>query len=98
MNERLAAITHRRAVLVARAAAQRNEIGRAAQHWRAPLAVVDRGADLVRRLRAHPLAILIGVALLVRMGRGRRSAWFGRIWTAWTLYRSLSERLPKVSA
>jgi hypothetical protein len=98
MNERLAAIAHRRAGLVARAAAQRSEIVRVAQHWRTPLALVDRGADLMRTLRAHPLAILIGVALLVRLSRGRRSAWFGRIWTAWTLYRSLSERLPRFSA
>lgn len=98
MNERLAAITHRRAVLVARAAAQRAEIGRSAQRWRAPIDFADRGVDFIRSLRRHPLAILIGVALLVRLSRGRRGAWFGRIWTAWTLYRSLSERLPRFSA
>lgn len=90
MNARLTAITHRRAVLVAQAAAQRTEVGRLAQPWLAPLAFVDRGVDLVRRLRVHPLAILIGVALFVRMRRGRPGAWLGRIWSAWTLYRSLT--------
>lgn len=97
MNARLAAITHRRAVLVAQAAAQRDEIGRLVQRWLTPLAFVDRGVDLVRSLRTHPLAILIGVALVVRLWPGRASAWFGRIWSAWTLYRTLPERWSKFS-
>lgn len=88
-------IARRRAALVARAAAQRDELGRLVGPWRKPLALVDRGIGIVRRLRAHPFAVAAGVALLVGMGRGRLGGWIGRLWAAWQLYASLRSPRPK---
>lgn len=92
MNVRLAAITRRRAALVAQAAAQRNELGRWVQPWEASLGLVDRGIALVRRVRMNPLAFAIGVLLLFRLGSGRWSVWAGRLWTGWQIYQSLRDR------
>lgn len=91
MNARLAEVTRRRAALVAKAAAQREEVGRLTQPWQMPLALADHGIALVRTLRAHPLAIAVGVALLVRMRRIRLGVWIERIWTAWQFYHLLRE-------
>jgi len=91
MNAQLAKITRRRAVLVAQAAAQRKEVGRLTQQWQGPLALADHGIALVRTLRAHPLAITLGLALLVRMQRHRLRVWTERIWAGWQIYRSLRE-------
>jgi hypothetical protein len=85
----LAAIVRRRAALVAQAATQRDELGRLIGPWQKSLAFVDRGIEIVQRLRAHPLAIAAGVALLVWMGRRRLSRWAGRIGVVWQLYSSL---------
>ena len=49
----------------------------------------------MRRARANPLAIAIGLVLLVRMGRGHWSTWAGRLWTGWQLYQSLFDRRSK---
>jgi len=92
MNARLTAITQRRAALVAQAAAQRSDVGRCVQPWRTPLAYADRGIEFVRRVRAHPLALVTGVLLLFRLGRGRLSVWAGRAWTGWQIYQSLQDR------
>lgn len=92
MNAQLTAIARRRAALVAKAAAQRGELGRWLWPWQAPLAFVDRGMELVRRIRAHPLALALGVLLLFRLGSGRWSVWAGRLWTGWQIYQSLHDR------
>lgn len=92
MNARLTTIARRRAALVAQIAAQRTELDRLMQPWRMPLALADRGMALAHRLRAHPLAVAVGVALLTRMGRGRLGVWIGRIWTTWQVYRSLQDQ------
>jgi len=92
MTAPLTEITRRRAALVAQAAAQRKEICQWVQPWQMPVAFVDRGIELVRRVRAHPLAIFMGVLLLFRLGTGRWSVWAGRAWTGWQIYQSLQER------
>ena len=85
----LATIERRRAALVAQAATQRDELGRIIEPWQKPLAVVDRGMEIVHRLRTHPLAIAAGVVLLVWMRRRGLGRWTGRIWAVWQLYSSL---------
>ena len=85
----LAAIVRRRAALVAQAAAQRDELGRLIGPWQKSLALVDRGIEIVQRLRAHPLAIAASLALLAWMGRRSLSRWAGRIGAVWQLYSSL---------
>jgi hypothetical protein len=85
----LAAIARRRAALVVQAAAQRDEIGRIIEPWQKPLALVDRGIEIVQRLRTNPLAIAAGVVFFVWMRRRRFGRWTGPIWAAWQLYSSL---------
>lgn len=92
MNARLTALTRRRAALVAQSAAQRAELGRCVQPWQTPLAFVDRGVELARHVRAHPLALAIGALLLFRSGTSRWSVWAGRLWTGWQIYQSLQDR------
>lgn len=89
MNARLTVIAQRRAALVAQAAAQRREVSACVQAWHKPLAYADRGMALARYVRAHPLALVTGVLLLFRLGRGRVSTWAGRVWTGWRIYQSL---------
>lgn len=92
MKASLTDIKRRRAALVAQAAAQRNELCQWVQPWQTPLAFVDRGIELVRRVRTHPLAVAMGVLLLFRLGTSRWSVWAGRVWTGWQIYQSLQER------
>lgn len=91
MNARLALVRQRRAALVIRSAAQRAEVAQITHPWQAPLSIVDRVSSIVQRVRAHPLAIPIGIALLFSMGRGgsRSALWLGRMWTVWQLFTSL---------
>jgi hypothetical protein len=94
MNPRLTAITRRRAALVARAADQRDEVGRLVDRWHTPLMFVDRGLALVRNIYVRPLALTVGIALLARipgMGGGRLGLWVGRLWTGWRLFHSLRQ-------
>jgi hypothetical protein len=91
MNARLAEVTRRRAALVAQAAAQRREIGCIMQQWQMPLALAEHGIALARTLYTHPLAIAVGIALLVRMRCSRLSTWIERVWIAWQFYWSLRE-------
>jgi len=89
MNPRLALIRQRRAALVVRSAAQRAEVAEIARPWRAPISIADRIMTIIQRVRAHPLAIPMGIAMLFSMGRGRSSIWLSRLWTLWQLFTSL---------
>jgi hypothetical protein len=95
MDTRLTSIRQHRAALQVKVASQRAELARVVQPWRKPLTIVDVGVTLLRRVRANPLAIVIGAVLLVRMGRSHWSTWAGRLWTGWQLYQSLFDRRPK---
>lgn len=92
MNTRLTALSRRRAALVAQSAAQRDELGRCVQPWQTPIAFVDIGMALARRVRAHPLALVIGVLLLFRSRSSRLSLLTSRIWTGWQIFQSLYNR------
>jgi len=95
MNPRLTAIIRRRATLVARTAAQREEVGRLVDNWRTPLTFADKGIALLRSMRAHPLALAVGLALLVRIPGGRLGLWVERMWAGWLVFRSLREQPAK---
>jgi len=91
MDAHLTTIARRRAALIARAAAQRDEVGHLVQPWLTPLSFMDRGAALVRQVRMHPLGIALGVLTLFRLGRRGWSLWAGRLWTGWQLYQSMMQ-------
>ncbi len=86
MNTRLETLLRRRQILVDRAAGQRNELARIVQPWKTPLSIVDRGIEIIRALRSHPLLLGLGVALIMRTGRRNLDALAGRLMAAWQLY------------
>lgn len=52
--------------------------------WRAPLARIDRGLEVLRLVKRNPLLMAGTVFLLVSLRRGGRSGtWLGRGWIAW---------------
>lgn len=89
MNSRLLAIQQHRAALVARAAVQRQGVRELVAAWNGPISLVDRVVAVLRRVRAHPLAIPVGAALLIWLRRSRKWLWAGRLWSAWQLVSSL---------
>jgi len=78
----------RRAYLVALGARQRAEVTRAFEAWAEPIALIDRGIALWNYLRARPLLIAAGTALLVVLKRRRAIKWMPGVIAVWKLYRS----------
>lgn len=82
-------LAERRRQLLARSALLRVRLATDAQVLHGPLAVADRLHQGWRWLKAHPLEVAAGVALLVAW-RPRRVAWLaGRLWAGWRLWRRL---------
>jgi hypothetical protein len=90
VSDQLIEIARRKERLIARAEAQRAAVRAEFRHLQKPLAVVDRGMEVGRFLRAHPLVVgaLVGAVTVFR-GRGLVSM-AGRAWSLWRLWRSLS--------
>ncbi len=83
MNMRIAAIRHRRTLLIARAALQRTQMTQALQPWQRPLAVVDTVAEVVRAFRQHPVFAAVGTSLFISTTPHRWLLWAGRLFTLW---------------
>jgi hypothetical protein len=89
MNQKLTRLAERRRRLVAQAAAQRIALAHDMEPWRARLALVDRGVNVVRYVRRHP-ALLAGAALLLVALRPRYAVkWLQRGWLVWQVGRRL---------
>lgn len=84
MNVRLEAIAARRRLLIAEIAGQRQLLGVDFDPWRAPLARIDRGLEMLRLVKRHPLLMAGTVFLVISLRRGGRTrTWLGRGWVAW---------------
>lgn len=94
-SPQLEQIQQRRAILVARADVQRLDLALNAQAWQKPLALVDRGIALLRRVRKHPATLLLGLVALAFLNRKRpgRLLYFGGM--AWRAWRAQSNTKPK---
>jgi YqjK-like protein len=96
---RLAQIHARRERLLAKAAAQRDEVALLLAPWQAPLAVADRGVAVATYLRAHPSIVLVAVAALVVLSPKRAFRWARRAFSVWRGYRwavgALGRAVPK---
>lgn len=83
MNTRIAAIRHRRALLIARAELQRLQLAQALQPWQKPLAMVDAVAEVVRAVRLYQVFAAVGTSLFMLNTRHRWLLWAGRLFTLW---------------
>jgi hypothetical protein len=89
-RDQLVDIARRKERLIARAEAQRAALRMNFRQLQGPIVVVDRGLEIARFLRAHPLLVAAFVgAFTVFRGRGLLSI-AGRALSAWRLWRSLS--------
>ena len=87
MNRRLAQIYARRERLVAKAAAQRDEVALLLTPWAAPLALADKGVAAATYVRAHPGLVLAAAAALAVLSPKRALRWARRAYTVWRGYR-----------
>lgn len=95
MNSQMLVVKQRRGELLARIAAQREQVAQIGTRWQAPLALADQGLVVVRFLRSHPALVASVVALFVIRRRGAvglmKSGW--RVWKGYRFLTALSERL-----
>lgn len=93
MSERLIQLAERRATLIARAASQREVVARAANSWRKPLSIADRGVAAVRYLKQHP-PLLFGISAAIAVLRPRAAfRWSRRGLVAWRFTRNIRRKL-----
>jgi hypothetical protein len=89
------AVMQRRGELLARIAAQREQMTETGARWQAPLALADQGLAVMRFLRSHPALVAGVVALFMVRRRGVvglvKGGW--RVWKGYRYLTALSERL-----
>jgi YqjK-like protein len=95
MNSQMLAVMQRRGELLARIAAQREQMTETGARWQAPLALADQGLAVMRFLRSHPALVAGVVALFMVRRRGVvglvKGGW--RVWKGYRYLTALSERL-----
>jgi hypothetical protein len=95
-GRRLAQVHTRRERLVAKAAAQRDEMALLLEPWHRPLAVADRGVTVALYLRERPGIVLMAVAALVVLAPKRAFRWARRAYGLWRGYRWAAKALHQV--
>jgi len=95
---RLAQVRARRERLIARSAAQRDELALLIAPLRRPVLAADRALAGAQYLRAHPGAVLIAVAALVVLSPKRAFRWARRAFGLWRGYRLLARVLAQAAA
>lgn len=96
-RRRLAEIRARRERLVARSAAQRDEVALLLAPWRGPLHIADRGLAAAEYLRAHPSIVVVAAAALVILAPRRAFRWAKRAFAVWRGYRWTVKALNQVA-
>lgn len=92
MNENAMRLLERRERLVAQAEAQRQNLARDIEPWRAPLAMADRGLRALRYVSSHPKWMVGGVVLLAVIQPRHAFRWLGRGWLAWQAMSGLRDK------
>lgn len=93
---RLAQVRVRREKLLAKAAAQRDEMALLLEPWQGPLALADRGVTVAAYLRGHPSIVVLAVAALVVLAPKRAFRWARRAFAVWRGYRWAAKALHEV--
>lgn len=87
MRERLIALRERRAALLGRAAAEREELGVMLERTDVATRWFATAAHLVAQAKQHPMWIAAGVAFLVALRPRRMLGWVMKGWTVYRVYR-----------
>ena len=95
---RLAQLHFRRERLIAKSAAQRDELALLVVPLRRPAHVADRAVAGAQYLRAHPGVVVIAVAALVVLSPKRAFRWARRAFGLWRGYRLVARVLAQVAA
>jgi YqjK-like protein len=96
-RRRLAQIHARRERLLARSAAQRDEMALLLAPLRGPLAVADHGIAVAQYARAHPGLVVIAAAVFVLLSPKRAFRWARRAFTVWRGYRWAARALREIA-
>ena len=81
--------------LLARCAAQRNDVAALAQRWQGPLRVADHVLGAVQYVRGNPVVAGVAAALLVVIERRHLWKWGQRGYVVWRSYGALKKYLIK---
>lgn len=93
MNKKLLKLAQRRERLVSEAEAQRMQLVQTVDILRPALAMADKGLAAIRYIKAHPLLMAGGGAVLMKVLRPSRiGKWFGRGLFAWQMIRKLQNK------
>lgn len=93
MNNKLQKIALRRDGLLLEVEAQRSQLAYVANELRRPLALADRGLCIVRYFRAHPILMVAGSAVLLKIARpSSLGKWMRRGVLVWQITRQLLVR------
>lgn len=89
MNERLAEVRARRALLLERAAHERDEVVRLVRATTPPVRIVEWSLRALRLLRSKPVIVggALAAAAVLRPGRAMR--WSVRAWAAWQAWQRI---------
>ena len=87
MSARLAEIRARREYLIAKSAAQRDQVAQLMAPWHKPLEVAGRGVAAAHYIRQHPAALVLAVAALALLAPRRALRWARRGFLIWRGYR-----------
>ena len=94
VNEKISEQLEHRGKLLARIAAQREQMTEIGSNLRAPLAMADRGVAVAQFLRSHPLLFAGAVVFFII----RRPSMAGLVWLGgrvWKIYRDFTLLLAK---
>ena len=87
-HSRIAQLEQRRSALIARAAEQRVILAAAAEPWRGPLAVADRGIAVARFFQRYPAFLAVAGVVVLLLKPGPTFRWGKRAFLAWRAWRS----------
>lgn len=89
-QDRLIEIASRKARLIARAEAQRADLGACFRQLERPISVIDRGLEVARFFRKHPLLLAAAISAVLAYRPRSLLSLAGRAVAAWRLWRSVS--------
>jgi len=99
MNEKLASLAARKQALIQKAALQRTVLAQNMQALQRPIAMADRGLQVLRYFREYPVLMLavtsISGILIRRLQMARFTALLQTGWSVFQLVRDVRESLRK---